>query len=925
MFIKSMEFGVSQIATMQGSLGSEWFKRALALVILLSVLSLIGCSKPDETTARSSKDRAVAQPTADEVDKALQRAAEKSIGDREGAVLVMDPATGRLRAVVNQQIAFNEAFPPGSSIKPFTTLAALRSGVIDSQYKIKCQGRYSSGSFEIVCSHPRSDAPLDVVHALAYSCNFFFATASERLPASAFESLLASYGFGRKTGVSASESAGRIPAGTLASGSALGEGDQILVTPIQLIRGYVALISGRLLRPYTGASSSRVDDAGYLRLNSTERQILVKGMRGAVSYGTAASAQLGSVPMFVYGKTGTSASSNGFRTQGWFVAMAAPAQDADPTLAVLVFLRRSHGSECADVVRPILQEYSRLTTGSESAKAASDSSSRVKQDGESIVQGYSSPPMTPTESADLLPVSTADSRRISVHLVSKNKTESLSLEDYVKGVLRGEAGAETELEALKAQAVISRTYALKNLARHSREGFDFCSTTHCQRFVDRGSNSSLEQRVDAAVKETAGQVLVDTDGRLIDAYYSASCGGMTADIGDLWGVSAPRYLKGVSDSFCISMPHAHWSQEVESDKLLQALQADPLTDPGSRLKNMKVVHKDRSGRVEWLEIEGTARKVVRGWDFKLIVGRTLGWNILKSSRFTVKKKGDSYIFDGSGFGHGLGLCQEGSHVMASHGRNYRAILSHYFHGTSISSERSSRAELAHPEDGNPLSSESKDGRLIPASFITTTSAYLRADNPGVLRSEHFVVRYSSVDADSDARHVLDVLEAARRDLNGRLAAAAITANLPAPLQVVLNDSTQSFMAATGLPWWAAAATRGQKIGLQPVRVLRKRGILEPTLRHEYAHFVIERVSHGRAPRWLEEGLSAYVAGEGKLLGTAKIALKLSPEEISRQLASETSRERMKELYAQAYLQILNIISRDGESAAWKLVQTYGRA
>src|SRR5207245_7607086 len=81
--------------------------------------------------------------------------------------------------------------------------------------------------------------------------------------------------------------------------------------------------------------------------------------------------------------------------------------------------------------------------------------------------------------------------------------------------------------------------------------------------------------------------------------------------------------------------------------------------------------------------EGERRKVVRGWDFKIIIGRALGWNLLKSSRFQVARSGANFVFRGRGFGHGLGLCQEGAHVMAARGVSYQRILQKYFPGTSI--------------------------------------------------------------------------------------------------------------------------------------------------------------------------------------------------------------------------------------------------
>ena len=116
--------------------------------------------------------------------------------------------------------------------------------------------------------------------------------------------------------------------------------------------------------------------------------------------------------------------------------------------------------------------------------------------------------------------------------------------------------------------------------------------------------------------------------------------------------------------------------------LLRALQSDSRTDVGQRLDQIVVSKRDETGRAEFITLEGEQRKIVRGWDFKIIVGRVLGWNLLKSSRFEVSRSGSNFVFRGSGFGHGLGLCQEGAHVMAARGASYQRILEKYFPGTA---------------------------------------------------------------------------------------------------------------------------------------------------------------------------------------------------------------------------------------------------
>ncbi|HMV49612.1 MAG TPA: penicillin-binding transpeptidase domain-containing protein, partial [Blastocatellia bacterium] len=143
----------------------------------------------------------------------MQRAATAALGEREGAVLVIDPQTGRLRAIVNPRVAFGQTYPPGSAIKPFTALAALRAGLLDLETRRQCQGKYARGDFEIVCSHPRSNAPFNLTQALAYSCNDYFAHVGERLSEGTFNATLGGFGFGARTGVQANEAAGALSRG----------------------------------------------------------------------------------------------------------------------------------------------------------------------------------------------------------------------------------------------------------------------------------------------------------------------------------------------------------------------------------------------------------------------------------------------------------------------------------------------------------------------------------------------------------------------------------------------------------------------------------------------------------------------------------------------------------------------------------------
>ena len=193
--------------------------------------------------------------------------------------------------------------------------------------------------------------------------------------------------------------------------------------------------------------------------------------------------------------------------------------------------------------------------------------------------------------------------------------------------------------------------------------------------------------------------------------------------------------------------------------------------------------------------------------------------------------------------------------MARQGSTCEEILNHYFPGIRL------------PESINAKTQGREDAEADGFSSIPIASLRLSAfalSSPQTLSSEHFRVSYASQTPRSEVEAAVRTLEAARLDMFAHFGPASIS--LPATaVDVVIHETTQAFVAATGLPWWVAGVTHGRRIELQPLGVLRRRRILTSTLRHEYAHAVIEFVGQNRAPRWLAEGLAISFAGEGRSL------------------------------------------------------------
>ncbi|MBL8186863.1 MAG: SpoIID/LytB domain-containing protein, partial [Acidobacteria bacterium] len=783
----------------------------------------------------------------------------------------------------------------------------------------------------------------------------------ERLSEGSFNAALSGFGFGQRTGVAAAEAAGSLPRGDWRVQSALGDDDQFLVTPVQLLMAFAALVNGgELFRPQQTLDEALTPTKlARINISAAHRKILLEGMRGAVKYGTAEKAELGKLPGFVFGKTGTSTASNGFRTQGWFVGFAAdkPATGVPAPqqvkLGVLVFLKRAHGSQAAEVARPILNCGLRIAdcgfkTGEVRQNSKSDYSETNfhRRDAENAESTQSFPVpqnlyesnahaetaksqqsffslrnlceplrLCGEEASKFQPIALnatnsqsaiRNPQSVKVRSVSENITRELPLEEYLAGVLAGEASIETELEALKAQAVISRTFAVRNMGRHAREGFDFCSTTHCQRFVL--PKARLHAAARRAVETTRGEILQDRNNQPADVYFHAACGGVTANLETLWGGEAPVYLRGVKDDFCASMPHRNWTQTISAAQLTKALQSDERTNAGGSLKTISVSKRDATGRAEEITIEAARRLTIRGWDFKLIVGRALGWQMVKSSRFAISREGDNFVFRGSGFGHGLGLCQEGAHVMAGRRMNYRQIASFYFPGARLSGAQSARLPTPNQLTINhwPLTID----RLKKVSFTKPIDE---------LVNKRFQIRFGAGNDRRDVEAALKILESARMDLLGRLKAASLRLDESAPFEIVIHATTAEFIAATGLSGWATGATRGRRIELQPLALLKKRGAMTTALRHELAHATIELLGKGKPPRWLAEGLCLHFAGEAAAMARVPAQQPLSREELERRLNAGASAEETRRLYALAWREVQSLIRQKGEAYVWQLI------
>lgn len=259
-----------------------------------------------------------------------------------------------------------------------------------------------------------------------------------------------------------------------------------------------------------------------------------------------------------------------------------------------------------------------------------------------------------------------------VHLIGL-----VPLEKYVTGVVAHEMPKSWPLETLKAQAVAARSYALAVAKERRNQFFDVDSDIRDQVY-SYFSDQDLKQifpRVCEAVEATEGQILKDSQGRILKTYFHSDCGGQTASAKEVWGTS--EEIVSVKDDVCRGLAKSSWKLRLNKEALSRKLKQDvsfqlrPVkSDSGARME--RVILKSDQGEQVWT-----------AGDFR----KALGYSQLRSTAFSVRKIGDEWLFEGRGHGHGVGLCQWGSRHWAEHGWAYRKILKHYYPKARLEEQR----------------------------------------------------------------------------------------------------------------------------------------------------------------------------------------------------------------------------------------------
>lgn len=301
--------------------------------------------------------------------------------------------------------------------------------------------------------------------------------------------------------------------------------------------------------------------------------------------------------------------------------------------------------------------------------------------------GKSQPRASPPSAA---PAVLARPTMIRVRTMSGDRPLILAMptEEYVlASVLSEVAPAGDDLAVaeriFEVQAVVARTYAAASLGRHAAEGFDVCDTTHCQLInLERPAHARWANIARQAVRATGGRILVYGSAP-VSALFHSDCGGYRASASDVWGGAPVPYLVAEPDPLPGGRRHLSWTFAIGREQLRTALNANARTAVGERLDTVDVQRRDLSGRASLVLLNGARAPLVRGEDLRTAVSTALGPRSLRSSRFDVRREGETFVFSGQGYGHGVGLCQAGAAARAAAGESAENILAFYYPRTRL--------------------------------------------------------------------------------------------------------------------------------------------------------------------------------------------------------------------------------------------------
>jgi SpoIID/LytB domain protein len=456
-------------------------------------------------------------------------------------------------------------------------------------------------------------------------------------------------------------------------------------------------------------------------------------------------------------------------------------------------------------------------------------------------------------------------RTLAIGTLASGSVTTMPLELYVARVLAGEGEPGAADAAQQALAVAIRTYAVVNAGRHRREGFDLCDSTHCQVF--RQANDSSRR----AALATAGRVLT-LDGKPVEIFYSASCGGRSERAADVWpGASQFFYLQSVPDD--VHQDEVPWVLDLTLEQIRQALAQ--VGFGGQRLTEISIDGRTSSGRVARLRLSGLRPDGIAGDPFR----KAIGARLLRSTAFSMTRHGDMVHFSGVGYGHGVGMCVIGAGRRAKRGESVDAILAQYYPQLVVTTLDGKVVGHAAPA-AEPLREQA---RRSPTIVV-----HVRRGSP---------VQAAELEQMAVRAHV---------SLSRTLGTSVL------PVTIELHESMDSFRYETGRPWWVSHAVSGTTLDLAPAPLLAQRDGLDTTVRTAMAELLVSSTLADR-PAWTRVGAARYYAHPTPPAPPAKPAPCPSDAELRMAVSAAAQREaeqRAERCFAHAL----------AETGDWKAVR-----
>ena len=264
------------------------------------------------------------------------------------------------------------------------------------------------------------------------------------------------------------------------------------------------------------------------------------------------------------------------------------------------------------------------------------------------------------------------------------KVEQVNIDDYLCNVVSAEMPADYEIEALKAQAVVARTYTIYKINNKKHENADICDdSTCCQAWVDKetrfsrweeSKRESNWEKIQKCVQETQGQIIT-YQNQPINAFFHANSGGKTELPVNVWGGTGLPYLQVVETAGEEGYKQYESEVELTQDELIEKLKTkySDISIDFSNQEDLKILEYTDSGRVKTVKF---GNHEISGVETRTLLG-------LKSTNFEISKENDKIKFTVKGYGHGVGMSQTGADAMAKQGKKYKEIINHFYSGIEI--------------------------------------------------------------------------------------------------------------------------------------------------------------------------------------------------------------------------------------------------